>query len=58
MLEGSIDRSLPDATLTILQLEAWMAELAAEIDRTAPALDELGLGTAVMVGADRSAARR
>ncbi|MGH9079755.1 MAG: FUSC family protein, partial [Acidimicrobiales bacterium] len=54
---GSIDRSLPDATITLLQLEAWLAELSVEIARTHPALDELGFGTGA-VPAVPSPARR
>jgi uncharacterized membrane protein YccC len=42
---GPVDRSLPDATMTLLQLEAWLAELSVEIERTNPALEVLGLGT-------------
>lgn len=42
---GEIDRSVPDATLTVLELEAWMAELARDLDHTGPALEAVGLGT-------------
>ncbi len=42
---GPIDRTVPEATMTLLELEAWLAELSVEIERTRPALEELGLTT-------------
>jgi hypothetical protein len=42
---GPIDRTVPEATMTLLELEAWLAELSVEIERTRPALEELGLIT-------------
>ncbi len=57
-IDGTIDRSSPDGTMTLLELEAWLAELAAEMDRTRPALHELGLGAAVTIEAEPSPAHR
>jgi uncharacterized membrane protein YccC len=43
---GPIDRTVPEASMTLLELEAWLAELSVEIERTGPALDELGFSLA------------
>jgi uncharacterized membrane protein YccC len=43
---GQIDRTVPDSTMTLLELEAWLAELSLEIERTSSALDELGFSSA------------
>ncbi len=41
---SSIDRSTPDATMTLLELEAWLAELGVDLEHAKPAVGELGLG--------------
>ncbi len=44
-VRGAIDRSNPDATMTRLELEAWLAELALDLERAEPVLGELGYGS-------------
>ncbi len=58
VVEGPFDPSLPGATMTLLELGAWLAELAAELDRTHPALRDLGFGGAVSVGVEPSPSHR
>ena len=43
-VRGSIDRSNPDATMTLLELEAWLTELAVDLERAELVLGGLGLG--------------
>lgn len=50
---AAITRPSPDATMTLLELEAWLAELALDLEGTGPPLDELGLSRSPEQGEGR-----